>query len=130
MEKARAEQELLNAAQKAGVAITPELRAEIAATANQFALATMEANKLSESQNNIRENAEDAAQFQKDLSRGIVNGFLEGKKAADVFADALGKIGQKLLDLAFDGLFDLKSGGFGGHFSGTLKRTHFTGAHS
>ncbi len=128
MEKARAEQELLNAAQKAGVAITPELRAEIAATANQFALATVEANKLSESQNKIRENAEDAAQFQKDLSRGIVDGFLEGKKAADVFADALGRIGQKLLDLAFDGLFDLKGGGFGGHFSGTLKRTHFTGA--
>ena len=128
MEKARAEQELLNAAQKAGVAITPELRAEIAATANQFALATVEANKLSESQNKIRENAEDAAQFQKDLSRGIVDGFLEGKKAADVFADALGRIGQKLLDLAFDGLFDLKGGGIGSHFSGTLKRTHFTGA--
>lgn len=113
IEKARATQELLNAAQKAGVEITPEMRKEIAATAEQWALATVEANKLAEAQDKIRQNAEEMAEFQKDLTRGIVDGFIQGKKAADVFADALSKIGNKLLDLAFNGLFDTKGGGGG-----------------
>src|SRR5690606_120741 len=97
-EKARAEQELLNAAQKAGVEITPALRAEIAQTAEQFALATVEANQLAEAQDKIRQNAEEMAEFQKDLTRGIVDGFVQGKKAADVFADALSKISDRLLN--------------------------------
>lgn len=111
IEKARATQELLNAAQKAGVTITPELRKEIAATAEQFALATQEAGQLAEAQDKIRQNAEEMADFQKDLTRGMVDGFIQGKKAADIFADALSKIGNKLLDMAFNGLFDTKSGG-------------------
>lgn len=111
VEKARAEQELLNAAQKAGVEVTPALRAEIGATAEQFAIATVEAGKLAEAQDKIRQNAEEMADFQKDLTRGMVDGFIQGKKAADIFADALTKIGNKLLDMAFDGLFDTKSGG-------------------
>ncbi len=125
IEKARAEQDLLNAAQKAGVTITPELRAQIAATAEQFALATQEAGKLAEAQDKIRQNAEDMVNFQKDLTRGIVDGFIQGKKAADIFADALSNIGNRLLDLAFDGLFDSKSGGgglLGSLFGGLLGR--------
>ncbi|RJG46498.1 tape measure protein [Mesorhizobium sp. DCY119] len=105
VEKARAEQELLNAAKEAGKKVTPELRAEIAALADQYALATVEAAKLGESQDRIRERAEDMRDFQKDLTRGIVDGFIEGKKAADIFADALTKIGNKLLDMAFDSAF-------------------------
>lgn len=102
VEKARAEQELLNAAQKAGVEVTPALRAEIGATAEQFAIATVEAGRLAEAQDKIRQNAEEMADFQKDLTRGMVDGFIQGKKAADIFADALTKIGNKLLDMAFN----------------------------
>lgn len=131
VEKARAQQDLLNAAQEAGIAITPQLRQEIAATAEQFALATVEAGKLAESQNRIKQNAEEMADFQKDLSRGIVDGFIEGKKAADIFADALSKVGNKLLDLAFDGLFDTKSSGGSGFnplgFLGELFKPRATG---
>jgi tape measure domain-containing protein len=109
--KARAEQDLLNAALTAGKEVTPELRAQIGGLADQYALATVEAAKLAESQDEIRRRAEEVADFQKDLTRGIVDGFIEGKKAADIFADAISKLGNKLLDLAFDGLFDIKSGG-------------------
>lgn len=109
--RARAEQDLLNAAQKAGKEVTPELRKEIASLADQYALATVEATKLAESQDEIRRRAEEVADFQKDLTRGIVDGFIQGKKAADIFADAISKLGNKLLDLAFDGLFEVKSGG-------------------
>lgn len=115
-EKARTEIELLNAAQKAGVKITPELRKEIAATAEQWALANVEANKLAESQDKIRQRAEEWRDTQKDALRGIVDDLIQGKSAADAFANALQKIGNKLLDMAFDDLFTglFKSGGSGG----------------
>ncbi len=108
--KARTEQDLLNAALNSGQKDTPALRAQIAALADQYALATVEAKKLGESQDEIRRKAEDMAEFQKDLTRGIVDGFVQGKKAADLFADALTKIGNKLLDMAFDGPFSGKGG--------------------
>ncbi|MBB5700679.1 tape measure domain-containing protein [Ochrobactrum daejeonense] len=112
MEKARTEQELLNAAQKAGVALTPELRAQIAQTADQWALASAEAAKLAEAQNRIRETAEDMAAFQKDLVGGIANDFINGASAADVFANALGRIAQKLIDIGLANIFDTDKGGF------------------
>ncbi|KAB2743538.1 tape measure protein [Brucella anthropi] len=106
IEKARTEQELLNAAQKAGVAITPELRAQIAETANQWALASSEANKLAEAHDKIRQRAEEWRDTEKDAVRGVVDDLIAGKSAADAFADALDKILSKLLDFAFDGIFD------------------------
>nr|WP_312968010.1 tape measure protein [Brucella intermedia] len=112
MEKARTEQELLNAAQKAGVALTPELRAQIAQTADQWALASAEANKLAEAQNRIKESAEDMAAFQKDLVGGIADDFLNGAKSAEIFANALGRIAQKLIDIGLANIFDTDKGGF------------------
>lgn len=113
-EKARTEQELLNSAQKAGVSITPELRAQIAQTAEQWALATAEANKLSEAQDKIRRRAEEWQDAQKDALRGIVDDLIAGKSAAEAFAGALQKIANKLLDMAFDDLFTGMFGGRGG----------------
>ena len=114
VERARLEQELLNAAKAAGKKVTPELKQEIGALADQYATATVEAARLAEAQDDVRQAAEDAAQFNKDLARGIVDGFLEGKKAADIFADALRNVGSRLLDLAFDGAFGGGSNSGGG----------------
>lgn len=118
LEKARAEQELLNAAQKAGLEITPALKKEINQAAEQFALATVEANKLAEAQDKIRQRAEEWQDTQKDALRGIVDDLIAGKSAAEAFAGALQKIADKLLDMAFDDLFSgmFKSGGGGGIF--------------
>lgn len=112
MEKARTEQELLNAAQKAGVALTPELRSQISATADQWALASAEANKLAEAQNRIKESAEDMAAFQKDLVGGIADDFINGASAAETFANALGKIANKLIEIGLANIFDTDKGGF------------------
>ncbi len=112
MEKARTEQELLNAAQKAGVALTPELRAQIAQTADQWAYASSEAEKLAEAQNRVKESAEEMASFQKDLVGGIASDLLNGASAADVFANALGKIADKLLEIGLNSIFDVDKGGF------------------
>jgi len=121
LERVRAEQELLNAAKKAGVDITPQLREQIAGLANDYASATVEAAKLAESQDEIRRKAEEMQEFQKEVTRGIVDGFIQGKKAADIFAEALSKVGNKLLDMAFDGIFNAPNkGGSGFNFMNLL----------
>ncbi len=73
VEKARTEQELINAAQKAGVAITPALRAEIAKTAEQWALATAEANKFNEANGRIQQTAQEWRDTERDAIGGVVS---------------------------------------------------------
>jgi len=122
MEKARTEQELLNAAQKAGVAITPELRAQIAQTAEQWALATAEANKLAEAQDKIRQRAEEWRDTGQDATRGFVDDLMNGVSAAEALASALDKVLSKLLDMAFDDIFSGLFKGGGGFLGGILGR--------
>lgn len=125
VEKASAQQDLLNAAKEAGLikdakmtSATPELAKQIDTLATSYANAHVAAERLDESQDKIRQSAEEMREFQKDLTRGIVDGFIEGKKAADIFADALSKIGTKLLDMTFDSLFAAPTSG--GKSSGGL----------
>ena len=124
VEKASAKQALLNAAKQAGKDITPQLAAEIENLATAYANSVVAAGQLAEKQDDIRRRAEDMRNFQKDVTRGIVDGFMQGKKAADIFADALSKISDKLLDSAFDSMFSSKtSGGLG--FLGGLTKLFF-----
>jgi len=130
--KARAEQALMNAAQKDGKAITPEMRENIGQIADEYARATAEANQLAEAQDKIRQRSEEWQDAQKDALRGIVDDLIQGKSAAEAFAGALQKIANKLLDMAFDdlftgifkgGIFPFASGGVvkaatGGYISG------------
>ncbi|ASV83028.1 putative tape measure domain-containing protein (plasmid) [Ochrobactrum quorumnocens] len=123
VERARTEQELLNAAQKAGVEVTPALRAEIKATADQWALATVEANQLSEAQAEIQQKSEEWRSTEVGAFKGLVSDLASGKNAAEAFADALQKVLDKLLDILaqslFDGLFG-KTGSFLGDALGGL----------
>lgn len=128
VEKAAAQQDLLNAAKEAGListaemsAATPELRNQIEALASTYAQASAEAQQLAEEQDEIRQRAEEWRDFEKDQLRGIASGFLEGKKAADIFADSVSNLGKRFLDLAIDDAFGGKGGGwlsslFGGGF--------------
>lgn len=123
VEKARIEQDLLNAAKEQGVAITPALRAQIDQLSHNYAAATVEAVKLAEAHDEIRAEAEDLANFNKDLARGIIDGFTEGADAADIFADALKKVGDRLINDVLDGIFQVKNaagGGGGGGLFGFL----------
>ncbi|KRD56989.1 hypothetical protein ASE71_10580 [Ensifer sp. Root954] len=126
LEKARTAHELLTAATASGLELTPKLRAEIDTLADAYANATAESGRLADSQDEIRQRAQEATAFQRDMAQGIVSSFLEGKKAADVFADALTNISNRLLDLAFDDLFPRNgnSGGaiIGGTFSLNIRR--------
>lgn len=121
LEKARVQQDLLNAAKEQGKEITPALRDEIGKLSHNYAMATVEAAKLAEEHDKIREKAEELAEFNKDLARGIIDGFIEGKDAAEIFADALKKVGDRLLNDVLDGIFQVKNAaGGGGFLSGLL----------
>jgi tape measure domain-containing protein len=125
-EKARMERELLTAAEEAGKKITPELRAEIAALADQYAMAGVESAKLAETQDELRQAFEDTRELGKDVMGGFISDLVEGKSASEALAGALKKVGDRLLEIAMNDLFG-KTGSngmgilgqiFGGIFGG------------
>lgn len=122
VEFARAKQDLLTAAQEAGVKITPELTKSIEGLAAGYANAVVASEKLAEKQDEIRQRAEEAMATAKDVTRGIIDGFVEGASAADILADSLKKIGNALIDDVLNSIFKVNSaaGGSGGLLSGLL----------
>ena len=122
LEFARAKQDLLTAAQEAGVKITPELTASIDDLAAGYANAVVASEQLAEKQDEIRQRAEEAMATAKDVTRGIIDGFIEGASAADILADSLKKIGNALIDDVLNSIFKVNSaaGGSGGLLGGLL----------
>lgn len=122
VEKARAKQELLTAAQEAGKKVTPELAKEIESLSTAYALAVVESERLSEKQDEIRQRAEDALSTAKDVTRGIIDGFTEGAKAGDILVSSLKKIGDALINDVLNSIFKINGagGGGGGFLSGLL----------
>jgi len=116
--KAAAAQDLLSAAEKAGLQVTPELRAQIEGMAEAYAQATVEAGKLGERQGRIKQNAEEMRSSLQDATKGIVSDLMDGTSAAETFANALGKIGDKLIDMALSNVFG--SNGVGAFGTGGL----------
>lgn len=113
-EKARLERELLTAAEEAGKEVTPELRAEISALADQYALAGVESAKLAESQDELKQSFEDMRDLGKDVMGGFISDLIQGKSASEALAGALSKVGDKLLEIAMNDLFGKSgSGGLG-----------------
>lgn len=120
VEKARTEQDLLNAAKEAGKTVTPALRAEIEQLAHWYATSAAEAERLAESQDHIREAADFAKGMMLDTVNGLrdalADGKLEWKELADIAIQALNKITDKLLNEVLDALFKVEdaAGGSGG----------------
>ncbi len=112
--KAKAMQDLETAAKEAGIKVTVEQRAAMEALAEGYAQAVVASEKLTESQDRLRRSAEDFQDLSQSTARGFVDDLIEGKSAADALASALGRVGDKLLDMAFDNLFDSKTGVFQG----------------
>lgn len=117
VEKARAYQELETAAKEAGLPVTDALKTKMLELSDAYAQAVVASAQLGESQDEIRQHAEDMRDATRDASQGIVQDLLAGKSAADAFAGALGKVGDRLLNMAFDQAFG-KGGLFGGLGSG------------
>lgn len=115
LEKAQAKQDLLTAAQRAGIAVTPEVTAAIDDLATSLAQASVDAEKLAEAQDRVRERQE----FARDVTRGFIDDLRQGKSAAEALAGALQKVADKLLDEVLDAIFQVNgaSGGGGGFLS-------------
>lgn len=119
LERAAATQELLSAAKRAGLEITPELEAQIDDLAMAYASASVEANKLSDSQRRAVQQATELQSLGRDVLGGFIDDLRNGTSAADALQNALGRIADKLLEIALSSLF---SGGLGrgGLFGGAI----------
>ncbi|WP_413709825.1 tape measure protein [Rhizobium sp. Rhizsp82] len=126
VEKASTAQDLLTAAQNAGTAAGKELKDvqqllsgkfdDLSPKAKEQAVAMLalasgageavaNQERLADAQDKLRQNMEDWRDVSKDATKGFIQDLVEGKSAADALAGALQKLGNKLLDLAIDGLF-------------------------
>jgi tape measure domain-containing protein len=121
VETARAKQELLNAAQEAGVEVTPEIAAQIDDLATAYGSAYAAAGKLADAQEDIRKSAEDNLKAARGVVKGVVDDLRAGKGAGEIFADVLSKIADRIEDEILDAIFDAKkAAGGGGIFSGLI----------
>lgn len=115
IERLNAQIELENAATEAGLQLTPERQAQIAQLSEGYAQATSAAARLAEQQDRARESAEELAQAGTDALDTIIDGFLEGKDAGEIFNNVLKDLGRNLLNMGLNSLF-----GGGGGLSGLL----------
>lgn len=111
VEKARAAHDLLTAAQEAGIAITPELEAQIDTLATAYANASVTSAQLAASQDRVRQAAQDFNDLGRDALGGFISDLRNGVSAADALANALDRVIDRLLDGALDALFAPSSGG-------------------
>lgn len=119
--KARASQELLTAAKRAGLTITPELEASIEQLADGYAKATEEANRLSDSQDRVRRAADDMRSFGKDLFSGFISDIRNGVSASEALANALNKVLDKIIDISLNSIFGDSGPGGSGVLDGLFK---------
>lgn len=113
VEKLRVQQQLENDATAAGLDLTPERQAAIEELAEGFALATVEAEQLTEAQDQARESMEMWFDTGRDLARGFIDDLREGKSAAEALGNAFNKLSDKLLDLSLGAIFGTGGGNFG-----------------
>lgn len=106
-----AERAEANALRRAGAAATEEQKARISELV-EATYAEREAMKAS------KEAMEDLRAVGRDVLEGMVSDLRAGKSAADIFANALGRIADKLMSSAFDGLFG--GGSLLGNLAGRL----------
>lgn len=144
LERLRAAQDLLAAAQQAGVAAGKELadvqqllsgnfdglsprareQAEAMLTlANEYAGAAVEAEQLAHAQDQARRSAEEMVDLGRDVFGGLISDLREGKSATEALAGALDKVANKLIDIALNDLF---GGGGGGGFGAIGKLLGFS----
>jgi phage-related minor tail protein len=105
LEKLNIQQELQTAASRAGIELTPALKGTIDELATGYAAASVEAAKLAESQDRVRQTAEEWRDVAKDVTRGFIDDLVAGTSALDALGNALTQVGNKLLDSGLDALF-------------------------
>ncbi|TCR01063.1 tape measure protein [Neorhizobium sp. JUb45] len=119
LELARTKQELLNAAQQAGIKITPEVQASIDVMAQGYATASAAAERLSETQDKARERADFFADTAYDAFSELIPKIETGNAALDKFLNTLIEAVAQAALLGKGPLAGI--GGGGGIFGGLFK---------
>lgn len=96
-ERARTAQELLNAAKREGIKVTPQLLAQIDQLSIAYATAKTEAERL-------KETFEEIKSFSADALKGFITDLKEGKSGSEALGGALDKLANKLIDMAVNQL--------------------------
>lgn len=112
--RARNEQELLNAARRAGVTLTPELEAQISAQA-----------AINASLERQIEIIDEIRQGSKEALTSFIADMRQGASATEALGNSLNRLADRLIDLAVSGLVEsalgpLLGGGGGGSSGGAL----------
>ncbi len=110
-ERARMERELLTAAEEAGKEITPQLREQIASLAEQYALAGAESARLAKDQRELHRAMEDFQRLGENVLGGFIADLTQGRTAAEALSGALAQVGNRLIEIGLNSLFDNKGGG-------------------
>jgi len=119
VEKAAAVEELLTAAQKSGLTITPELRAQIESLATAYAQAGVAAEQLSDKQEQARQTAEFFADTAYDAFSSLIPAIETGNAALDKLLNTLVEAVAQAALLGQGPLASLFGGG-GAGFGGLL----------
>lgn len=113
VERLRTQMELENAAIEAGLAITPQRRAEIDMLADSYALAMANAEAMAQAQQLAEQAMDDLGQAGRSALDSIIDGFMEGKDAAEIFNSVLTDLAKNLINIGLNQLTGgLQAGGF------------------
>lgn len=107
-EKAKAAFELLEAAKKANVPVTEELRGKVDKLAEAYANSKI---GLDETKKKFDDFKSGVAEFGTDLKDAFSSAIIDGKRLGDVFDSLLKKFANRAFDKAFDGIFGALTSG-------------------
>ncbi|WP_457796653.1 tape measure protein [Methylocystis sp. S23] len=117
-EKTKAAFELLEAAKKSNVEITPELQAKVNDLAGAYANAKV---KLDEAKQAQEEWQSGVKAFGDDLKSAFSEALLNGERLDKVLDGLLKKMASRLFDKGFDGIFNALTGNGGAGMFGMLR---------
>jgi tape measure domain-containing protein len=104
VERLRAQMELENAAIEAGLALTPERRAEIDQLSESYARASANAEAMAAAQQLAEQAFDDLASAGRNALDTIIDGFLEGRDAGEIFNTVLKDLAKNLINIGLSQL--------------------------
>lgn len=113
VERLKAQIELENAAKEAGLPLDETRMRQIDELAAGYGRATAEAARLADAQDLARQTADDLANAGREALDTIIDGFLEGKDAGEIFNSVLKDLAKNLLNIGLNSISGgLSAGGF------------------
>ncbi|CAJ0862055.1 hypothetical protein AMST5_01453 [freshwater sediment metagenome] len=108
VEKAKAAFDLLEAAHKAGITVTPALKEKVDALAGAYANAKVALDKAQESEDAWKSSV---SEFGNELRGALEDAVLSGEKLDKVLQNVLKRLASQLFTKGFDGVFSALTGG-------------------